>query len=44
MSHPVEYHLGNVFMKLGVTSRTQLAMAVPRVVPSSSDDWPSVPA
>ncbi len=40
----VEYHLGNVFMKLGVTSRTQLAMAVPRVVPSSSDDWPSVPA
>lgn len=40
----VEYHLGNVFMKLGVTSRTQLAMALPRVIPSSTDDWPSVPA
>ncbi len=40
----VEYHLGNVFMKLGVSSRTQLAMAVPKVLPSSSDDWPSVPA
>jgi DNA-binding NarL/FixJ family response regulator len=29
----VEYHLGNVFGKLGVTSRTQLALALVRMPP-----------
>lgn len=36
----VEYHLGNVFMKLGVSSRTQLVMLLPRVLPPNAGDWP----
>ncbi|MBO0707302.1 MAG: AAA family ATPase [Candidatus Dormibacteraeota bacterium] len=37
----VEYHLGNVFMKLGINSRTQLVMLLPRVLPSNSHEWPA---
>lgn len=38
----VEYHLSNVFGKLGVNSRTQLALALTRVPPSRRH-WLTLP-